>query len=139
MDILNCVRQMLTDRYAVGRIVAKLKDQYGADDALFWIISNMESEHFGATYGTSSAPQYKFEEEWNPDETPIQWQKMGREKLNNVIRAYNQWQIHGFNQSEKRELLAFIECGIQTFGQRDGGEDWLATMERMKKFVEDKE
>ena len=80
--------------------------------------------------------EYQFEAEWD-ENTDIEWWNKGRRELNVAIRQYNEWQIEGKDEQEKKRLLARIEYGIQTYGQRDGGSTWLEVLQRMKKYVEE--
>lgn len=79
---------------------------------------------------------YQFEDEWSEDATNIEWQKVGRRKLNHLIHLFNEWQIKGCLQGDKQELLARLEHGVQTFGQQDGGSGWRDVICRMQQYVE---
>lgn len=83
----------------------------------------------------AQAPIDIFEAEW-PEDTDIEWWNKGRRELNTAIRQYNNWLIEGQDPDERRKLLARIEYGRQTYGQRDGGSGWLEVLDRMKRFVE---
>ena len=79
---------------------------------------------------------YNFVEEW-PTDSPIKWWNEGRTKLNVIIKAYNQWQIDGFNSEEATRLRAQIICGLQTFTQKDGGSKWGKELRGMLEFVDE--
>jgi len=79
--------------------------------------------------------EYQFESEWD-ENSDIEWWNKGRKELNIAIRQYNEWQIEGKDERDKQKLLARIEYGIQTYGQKDGGGGWLEVLDRMKQFVE---
>lgn len=78
--------------------------------------------------------EYQFVQEW-PEDSPIEWWNAGRKQLNIVIRAFNQWQIDGFEKDEVKKLRAQIIHGMQTFATRDGG-NWMAELQGMLDFVE---
>lgn len=80
----------------------------------------------------------KFEEEWD-EETEIAWRRDARRILNKVIRAYNDWQIEGCQWVTKGKMLRVIEYGRQMLQNVDGGEDYIAAIDRMEKFVDQAE
>jgi hypothetical protein len=82
--------------------------------------------------------EYNFVSEW-PTDTDIDWWNQGRAQLNPIIKAYNQWQIDGFDTDEAVRLRAQIICGIQTFATRDGGGGWRDELQEMLRFVESRE
>lgn len=77
---------------------------------------------------------YQFEGAWCTDAC-VQWQRDCRAVLNSIIDEYNAWQIKGFQESEKRQLLAMITYGIQTIGSEDGGSGYREVLDRMMAFV----
>lgn len=79
--------------------------------------------------------QYRFVKKWDPDETSIDWQKKSRKELNKIIKAYNDWQINGFDRVEAHRVLALIEYGKQTIGDMDGGSEYNEELEGMMEFV----
>ena len=81
--------------------------------------------------------EYNFVSEW-PTGTGIDWWDAGRTELNVIIKAYNQWQIDGFDAEEAVRLRAQIICGVQTFASRDGGGGWRDELEGMLQSVESK-
>lgn len=63
---------------------------------------------------------YKFKQKWD-ENTDITWWKTCRIELNNIIEAYNNWQMEDdFDKDKSKLLLAKIEYGKQTIGSRDG-------------------
>lgn len=84
----------------------------------------------------TKSSEYQFLKEW-PEDSPIGWWNAGRKQLNIVIRAYNQWQLGGFDADGATKLRAQIIYGMQTFADRDGGGGWMEELEKMLQFVEE--
>ena len=68
--------------------------------------------------------------------TDIDWWNRNREKLNNVIRKFNNWQtIDKFNEHEKDVVLAMIDS-CRRFGEDNEFSDWkFDILIDMKKFI----
>jgi len=68
--------------------------------------------------------------------TNIDWWNRNREKLNNVIRKYNNWQtIDKFDEHEKDVVLAMIDS-CRRFGEDNEFSDWqFDILIDMKKFI----
>lgn len=79
--------------------------------------------------------EYRFVKEWDED-CDIQWWKECRIELNKIIKKYNKWQYkHDFDGKKALKLLALIEYGKQTIGNRDGGSGYLEELLGMEGFV----
>lgn len=81
----------------------------------------------------------KFVAEWSLD-TPIEWQREGRERLNAVIQRYNAWMrgamVDGTCDARvAREVLAHVEEGLQTWATRDGGDAWREVLGEVRREV----
>ena len=79
--------------------------------------------------------EYKFKSKW--DETsPIDWCNECRKELNKIIDCYNTWQMEdNFSEEKAKLVLAKIEYGKQTIGQRDGGSGYWDELDEMEQFV----
>ena len=73
---------------------------------------------------------YLFIDEWD-EFVDVGWQVDGRKILNHVIRLFNDWQKdHDFDPNMIRSLTANI-LYAQSVLDRDGGNEWLQTLQKM--------
>ncbi len=78
--------------------------------------------------------EYRFVKRWDTNTQIERWNE-DRKSLNEIINAYNDWQIHhDFDIVKGGVLLALIEYGIQTLS--DESSDYERELESMKLFVE---
>jgi hypothetical protein len=75
-----------------------------------------------------------FLEKWN-ENTDIDWWNDCRKELNIIIQTFNDWQLEGFNYGDYIKLIALIEYGKQTIGERDGRSGYMEKLEEMEQFV----
>lgn len=82
----------------------------------------------------------KYFKNWAVEDTPIEWQKRGRRSLNLIIDRVNDWTLNGclIGPTKSAHLLRFIDQGLQTFADSDGGSGWADVLREMKEYIEEK-
>ena len=78
--------------------------------------------------------EFQFEDGWDTNTSISRW-NIDRGQLNDVINAYNRWQVNGFNVAQVPVILASIELGRQTYAKDDSPDSYGATLNRMREFI----